>query len=128
MRALGALTLLCLIAVSLRAQEKAVNLPTVSAYNCPKYPQKADSMNLQGMVRMEVTTDGHVVSDVKLVSGHSVLAPDAIKNVRTWKFAGNTPATFTVDYFYVFNGGFKRDPVTKCNAKFELPTKVTIQR
>ena len=83
-------------------------------------------MRLQGMVRMQITTDGHAVSDVKLTSGHPLLAPDAIKNVRTWKFADHTPTTLTVDYHYVFEGRFKRDPVSKCDAKMELPTKVTV--
>jgi len=83
-------------------------------------------MRLQGMVRMQVTTDGHKVVDVKLSPAHPVLAQAAEKNVRTWKFADHTPTSFTVTYFYVREGNYKRDPVTKCSAKMELPTKVTV--
>jgi hypothetical protein len=83
-------------------------------------------MRLQGMVVLQVTTDGHQVVDVKLTSGHPVLAPDAIKNVRTWKFADHTPTTFAVKYFYVNEGHFKRDKATKCSAKTELPSKVPL--
>ncbi len=83
-------------------------------------------MRLQGMVILQVTTDGHQVTDVKLTSGHPVLAPDAINNVRTWKFADHAPTTFTVKYFYVNQGHFKRDKVTKCSAKMELPKTVTV--
>jgi hypothetical protein len=75
---------------------------------------------------MQVTTDGQAVTDVKLTSGHPKLAPDAINNVRTWKFGDHTPTTFMVDYMYVFQGHFKRDPASGCDAKLELPTKVTV--
>jgi hypothetical protein len=83
-------------------------------------------MRLQGMVILQVTTDGHQVVDVKLTSGHPVLAPEAIKNVRTWKFADHAPTTFAVRYYYVNEGNFKRDKVTKCSAKMDLPGKVTV--
>jgi hypothetical protein len=75
---------------------------------------------------MQVTTDGHKVVDVNLTSGHPLLAPDSIKNVRTWQFADHTPLTFGITYFYVHEGGYKRDKVTKCDAKMELPAKVTV--
>jgi hypothetical protein len=120
-----ALSLLC-FALPLLAQDKPADLPMVTAFECPKYPSRAESMRLQGMVKMQVTTDGHTVSEVKLTSGHPVLAPDAIKNVRTWKFVDHAPTNFTVDYFYVFEGHYKRDKVTKCDAKLELPAKVTV--
>ena len=32
--------------------------PTVTNFDCPKYPAKAESLGLQGMVQLEVTTDG----------------------------------------------------------------------
>jgi hypothetical protein len=83
-------------------------------------------MRLQGLVKMQVTTDGHQVTDVKLTSGHQVLAQAADKNVRTWKFADHSPTTFTVTYLYVNEGHYKPDPVTKCSAKMELPTTVTV--
>lgn len=75
---------------------------------------------------MRVTTDGHAVSNVKLVSGPPELAPSALANVRTWKFADHAPVTFPTDFFYVFQGHFKRDPVTKCDAGLELPSRVTV--
>jgi hypothetical protein len=45
-------------------------LPTVVSFDCPKYPQKAESMRLQGMVGMEITTDGHQVTNAKLLPSH----------------------------------------------------------
>jgi len=75
---------------------------------------------------MQVTTDGHVVSDVKIISGPQILAQPAESNVRTWKFADHPPTSFTVAYFYVFEGNHKKDPATNCAAKMELPETVTV--
>ena len=126
MRVCWILFLFCLAAASLFGQDKPAELPTVTSFECPKYPSQAKSSRLQGMVLLQVTTDGHSVSGVNLTSGHPLLAPDAIKNVRTWKFADHTPTTFPVKYLYVFNGDFKKDKVTKCDAKMEIPSKVTV--
>jgi hypothetical protein len=78
------------------------------------------------MVKMEVTTDGHRVTNVKLLPSHPVLAEEAVKNVRTWKFADHEPTSFLVTYYYVNEGHYKKDPVTNCPAKTELPAKVTV--
>src|SRR5256885_11730999 len=87
----------CLIAVCpAGGQDQAKSLPTVTDFACPAYPPKAQSMRLQGMVKLQVTTDGHQVVQVKPLPAHPVLAEAADKNVRTWKFAEHTPPTFTV--------------------------------
>jgi len=82
-------------------------------------------MRLQGMVILNVTTDGHQVTDVKLKSGHPWLVPDAIKNVRTWKFVDHSPTSFSVTYFYVNQGRLKHAKGSKCGALME-PGKVTV--
>lgn len=83
-------------------------------------------MHLQGMVKLKVTTDGHQITDVKLLPSHPVLAEEAVKNVRTWRFADHKPTSFIVTFYYVDEGHYKKDPVTKCSAKIELPAKVTV--
>ena len=75
---------------------------------------------------MRVTTDGHVVTDVKIVSGPQILAQPAESNVRACKFADHPPTTFTVIYVYTYEGNYKKDPVTECVGKMELPGKVTV--
>jgi outer membrane biosynthesis protein TonB len=95
-------------------------------FECPTYPPKAKSERVQGMVRLQVTTDGHQVIEVKAMPGHPLLVPAADKNVRTWKFSEHSPTTFAVTYIYTFEGKYKRDPATKCDAKLELPTKVKV--
>jgi len=127
MRTLPLLLLAASLALtSAIAQQQPQILPTVTAFECPKYPSKAESLGLQGMVQLQVTTDGHQVVDVKVTSGHPALKPDAVNNVRTWKFADHAPITFAVTYHYVHQGDFKRDKISKCSAKMELPTSVTV--
>jgi hypothetical protein len=75
---------------------------------------------------MTVTTDGHRVTEVKVVSGPQILSGPAEANVRTWQFADHAPTTFTVTYVFVNEGYYKKDPVTKCAAKMNLPTEVTV--
>jgi len=124
-KSLIVVTIFCLLACFALAQTDTT-LPTVTAFDCPKYPSKAESMRLQGVVKMRVTTDGHQVTDVKVLPSHPVLADEAVKSVRTWKFADHQPTTFIVTYLYVSEGRYKKDPVTKCSAKMELPAKVTV--
>jgi len=116
----------CLSLVSVVSGQNTPTLPTVTSFECPEYPSTAKSARLQGMVRLQITTDGHRVVNVKVTSGHPFLLPAAINNARTWNFADHSPTTFDVTYFYVNQGHFKRDEVTKCSAKMELPTKVTV--
>jgi hypothetical protein len=108
------------------AQNDAPSLPVVTKFECPQYPQKARQAHVAGIVIMLITTDGHGVSDVKIIRGARTLEPFAEANVRTWKFAEHTPTTFTVTYVYAYDGNYKKDPVTKCGAKMELPEKVTV--
>lgn len=102
------------------------SLPTLTAFDCPKYPSKAQSMRLQGTVRMEITTDGHQVTNIKVLPSHPVLSEEAVKNVKTWKFADHAPTSFLVTYNYSNEGHWKKDPVTNCAAKMDLPTKVDV--
>jgi len=69
MRLLRILSLLCLIAYPLHGQEAPAGLPRVTKSECPIYPRKAEAERLQGNVIVQVTTNGHAVSDVKLISG-----------------------------------------------------------
>jgi hypothetical protein len=97
----------------------------VTSFECPIYPLSARERRLGGMVRIEVTTDGKKITDLK-VTGHPLLARAAEENVRTWKFADNAPTNFQVTYLYVNEGEYEPDPVYKCRAKLQLPNKVEV--
>jgi hypothetical protein len=126
-RVLSLAVFICFLALlGLSAQEIPSSLPIVTKFECPEYPERARSARISGRVTMTVTTDGHVVTDVKMVSGPQILAQPAEANVRTWKFAEHTPTTFPVVYEYVVEGYYKKDPVTKCAAKMHLPSEVIV--
>src|ERR1700721_902699 len=104
-------------------QNDRESLPIVTKFECPKCPEKARSLHIEGVVIMQITTDGHGVSGVKVLRAAGVLAPYAEANVRTWKFTDHLPTTFTVTYDYAFEGNYKQDPATKCDAKMDLPKR-----
>jgi Gram-negative bacterial TonB protein C-terminal len=103
-------------------------LPIVTAFECPKYPSKAQSMHLQGMVELRITTDGHRATHIEVLPSHPILSEEAIKNVRTWTFADHKATSFVVAYYYTLEEHYKdkKDPVAKCSAKMDLPTKVRV--
>jgi len=109
----------CIFGCCAFGQTDTTALPTVTAFECPKYPPKAQSVHLQGMVRPKVTTDGHRLTHIEVLPSHPILAEEAIKNVRTWTFADHSATSVVVAYNYTLEERYKdkKDPVTKCSAK-----------
>jgi hypothetical protein len=101
------------------------NTPGVTYFECPAYPIEAKAMRIQGQVYMRVTTDGKKVIDLK-TSGHPKLVQAAEQNIKTWRFSEDAPKEFSIRYSYVNEGEYEPDPVTKCDAKMNLPTKVQV--
>lgn len=81
------------LAMPARAEDRAV----VQRFP-PAYPELAKRMRITGVVKMSVTVDATgKVTDVKTVSGNSVLSNAAQEAVRKWKFeAGDGVATVEV--------------------------------
>jgi TonB family protein len=53
----------------------------------PEYPPEAKDQQIQGVVMLQVMIDGEgSVADVKLISGHPLLAPAAIDAVKRWRY------------------------------------------
>ena len=119
---------ICVLSVSsMVAQKDAPALPDVTAFECPVYPPLAQRARVQGAIKMQVTTDGHQATDIKLKSGSPMLAQSAANNIRTWKFVDHPPTTFDVIFLYVNQRNSKGDKVADCAAKMELPSKVTVR-
>ncbi len=54
----------------------------------PHYPQSAKAARVQGRVTANVLlNESGAVTDVQLVYGHPMLAPEALQALRNWKFA-----------------------------------------
>jgi TonB family protein len=68
-----------------RAQTKPS--PHLNKAELPTYPPLARQARIEGIVKVsfELAEDG-TVSEVQAISGHPMLKPGAVENVRTWKF------------------------------------------
>jgi hypothetical protein len=92
--------LLFLVGHSVVAQQSRVALPLVASAQVPLYPPVARVANVEGVVHINVTTDGHRVVSTQVKDGHRFLAATAEENLRTWQFSLHEPTTFTVTYTY----------------------------
>jgi TonB family protein len=73
----------CLFAVALLHADPRKSVKTVP----PVYPAIALKMRVEGTVKLDATVDPDgSVSDVKVVSGHQLLAPAAVEAVKKWKY------------------------------------------
>jgi len=131
MRYLALFLILCSCLIPATAQNYGPAKSSITTFDCPTYPPKAEAMGLQGMVELQVTTDGHRVTNIKLISGHPVLAQAAEENVNTWQFADHAPTTFPVTYFFIHQSDSEKESATpeggsKCSAKMDLPNTVTV--
>ena len=89
---------LCLgVALQGRADDRAVKSRVA-----PVYPEIAKRMRVTGIVKLEVTVDADgKVTDVKTLSGNTVLAEAAQEAVRKWKFVpgeGSSTLNVSVDF------------------------------
>ena len=68
----------------------------------PVYPAIAAKMRIEGSVKVDATIDADgTVSDVKVVSGHQLLAGAAVEAVKKWKYEpaeAKSTQTVTVDF------------------------------
>jgi hypothetical protein len=98
----------------------------------PFYPPLARAANVNGLVRLRVTTDGHEVTDVKVLEGHKLLAPAAEHNVRSWKLLPSKATTFSVLFTYKLGDRNTKDYeklikiLPDSEVRTELPTEVEI--
>ena len=108
------------------AQPSKLALPHVSFAGVPLYPPLARISNVEGVVHVEVTTDGHKVTIATAEKdSHSLLARAAEANALTWQFAVHEPTTFIVTYRYKLVDDI--DPVqNNPRVILRLPTDVEV--
>ena len=98
---IGAALLLSLAVTPIAlSQVSPDSLPKVIEHAEPIYPPLARQTRISGDVRVKLTTDGGSVTIAEAIDGHPLLRTAAEQNVRTWKFAPHTPATFFVTFRY----------------------------
>jgi TonB family protein len=73
----------CLFALALVHADNRKSVKTVA----PVYPAIAAKMRVEGTVKLDATIDQDgTVLDVKVVSGHALLAAAAVDAVKKWKY------------------------------------------
>jgi outer membrane biosynthesis protein TonB len=82
------------------AEENPITESDVAYHEYLEYPRFAIDADIQGMVKLKVTTDGHFVTKVDAESGNPFLVRAAIGNLRSWRFASHAPRTFDIIYDY----------------------------
>jgi hypothetical protein len=95
-----ALSLILVFVPAVKAQGSPDALPKVIRHAQPAYPPLARQTRVQGDVRIKVTTDGESVRGAETIEGPPLLSKAAEDNVRTWKFAPHSPASFIVTFRY----------------------------
>jgi hypothetical protein len=94
------LVAICPVAWLCDAAPSQEPLPTVTNATVPLYPRTADLAHIEGIVWLQVSTDGVRVSNVKIEGGPPMLAKAAADNVKTWEFSQHKPTTFKVKFTY----------------------------
>jgi len=89
----------------------------------PSYPQLAEQARIQGNVIFEVRIDeSGSLRDIRLISGHPLLAPDAIKAVKQWKYepiqVGGKPVTVVTDIVVTFGNEKYYTPIARQEVAF----------
>jgi hypothetical protein len=124
-RVVATSTALFLAGWSIVAQQSSVALPMVASAQVPLYPSVARLANVEGVVHLKVTTDGHRVISTQVEDGHKLLSAPADENVRTWRFSLHEPTTFTVTYRYKLVENWKGDPYNP-TVVLRLPAEVEV--
>ena len=124
-RVVVTLPVLFLAGWTIVARQSSVALPMVASAQVPLYPPVARVANVEGVVHLKVTTDGHRVVSTQVEDGHRLLAVPAEENVRTWQFSLHEPTTFTVTYTYKLVENWKGDPNNPA-VVLRFPTEVEV--
>ena len=94
------LALLASMVLPCAAQEPEQDLPVVADAAVPFYPPNARMAHIEGVVRLQVSTNGETVSGIELLDGPLMLEIAARENVKTWRLKWHSRATFVATFRY----------------------------
>lgn len=107
------------------ARRPTREVTVVERAEVPRYPEMAWNAGISGDVVLQVTVTGGEVSNVIVTSGDRMLAPEAVQNVKTWKFTPSTTSTFVSTFS--FNLEMRDTAASKApRIELELPGRVRI--
>src|ERR1700722_20859832 len=118
---IGLLTVLLGYGVAMGAASPVeAHTPIVIAAEVPFYPPLARAASQQGVVVLEVVTDGDKANSIRVLSGIALLAEAATSNLRSWRFVGKPPETFHVTYRYRLSAKCKGNPAIQLTLPLEV--------
>ncbi|MBZ5528936.1 MAG: energy transducer TonB [Acidobacteriia bacterium] len=128
---IGAMGMLLLSFLPLAAPQTRGPLPKVVSASVPFYPPLAPPTRIQGVVTLQLSTDGKRVSAIDVESGPPMLAQAAKENVKTWEFEPHAPASFKVTFHYkllptICDSQCNCDSEEKESVVLQLPGKVEV--
>ena len=82
------------------AEENVMAVPEVTQHRQPGYPWLPFEAQIQGQVRLRVTTSTYCIAKVVKESGDPLLAEAAEANLRTWTFDEHDAGSFEVTFNY----------------------------
>jgi len=121
----------CGVLLTTRAAQEGVAVPTVRAARVPLYPPDPQGAHIEGVVRLQVTTDGKGVAAVEALSGQPMLARAAIENIKTWEFEEHRATVFVSTFRYRLlpvkcDAACRCDSIEKPTITLRLPSEVEI--
>ena len=102
----------------------SVGPPAPDGINTPLYPEIARNAGISGDVSLEVTVSVGIVSKADVKSGDRMLSDEAVRNVKTWRFASNTNTTFATKFTYALER--RKATHDRTRIEMQLPTAVQI--
>jgi len=82
------------------AEGNVIPVPEITRHEEPEYPMLPWEANIQGEVRMRVSSDNYCVGKITAQSSEPLLTEAAEANVRSWWFGFHDPGTFNVTFKY----------------------------
>ena len=93
-----------------RLRVDAGQMRLLNPFAVPAYPILAKQQHIEGMVRLEFyVSSAGTVEDIKVLSGHELLARSAVDAVKQWRYEPVTvndkpvPVVTTVDVYFRLN-------------------------
>jgi hypothetical protein len=129
--AFGLIAVLCLVLTGEHLRAHPETVPTVTDSKVPFYPRICQAAGIEGVVELQVSTDGQKPGAIEIVKGQPMLARAAKENVASWQFEPHAPTTFGVKFQYSLLPALSCEQQTQANwlenrLVLRLPTEVHV--
>ena len=88
---------MALVGSELIVAQHTDEIPFVVRADVPVYPRLAHMARIEGKVKVRFTVKGGEVETTELQSGHPLLAPATITNIKSWRFGQQVNGVLTTE-------------------------------